>query len=200
MTNKKIETIIRESDGRISAYKSKIMEMERTFRQLNSQNMQASLIQFEDFLDSNNIYAYKNWFDGVVWDGPHVRRHWVGLTLKYDYEKMPEPLGGMRLVEQGAKIDYELSYEIVPINVKKPQDIDPITKKPREEKKDIWLVHINIPRHFIDGVIEDDPDEVEAEEQPEEATNEVPADTSGEEAGGEVDNAAGDEEGGDLEL
>lgn len=132
-----------------------ITEAQRSFRQLNSQNMQGTLIQFEDYLDQNHIYAYENWIEGVIWDGPNVRRYWVDITLKYDYEQMPDPRGAARLVETGAKITYREDKEIVQSDSKNPDNLDPVTRKPREESRPIWLIVISVPRRFIEDAIDD---------------------------------------------
>lgn len=169
----------------------RLNEAQRSFRQLNSQNMQATLIQFEDYLDQNHIYAFDNWVEGVVWDGPNVRRYWVDITLKYDYEQMPDPKGAARLVSTGAKISYKEDKEIVSVDPKSADDLDPITKKPREEEKQIWLIKITVPRRFIEDAIDDYQDleqpepAAESEQEPDEA---------------EEDADLGDEEEGDLDL
>lgn len=116
------------------------------------------LIQVEDVLDSMDMYAFKNWFEGEVVDGPHVSRYWVTVTLKYPYKKMPDPQGGMRLVFHGAKVFYQKAEEEKPIEVKSPSDVDE-DGHPKMEKKKIWLVTLKIPRRFIDEL---DDSEIEA--------------------------------------
>ena len=171
MSTQVLEEHVRQTERRIKIYKRLINEAERSFRQLNAQNMQGTLIQFEDFLDSSHLYAFRNWIEGVVWDGPNVKRYWVSLILKYPYEKMPEPTGGMRLVNMGAYISYKQSTEKVPKTVKGPEDLDPITRKPKEEEVDIWLIEICVPRRFIQDAIEDQ-EEMEPEPQVEEPKEE----------------------------
>lgn len=164
-----LEEQIRSTERRIKTYKKLVNEAEKSFRQLNAQNMQGTLIQFEDFLDSSHLYAFQNWIDGIVWDGPNVKRYWVSVTLKYPYDKMPDPKGGMRLVNMGAYISYKQSIEKVPTEVSGPEDLDPISRKPKEEEKDIWLIQICVPRRFIQDAIEDEMDDKEvAPEEPEE--------------------------------
>lgn len=165
MNTQILEEQVRETERRIKTYKKLINEAEKSFRQLNAQNMQGTLIQFEDFLDSSHLYAFRNWIDGAVWDGPNVKRYWISVTLKYPYDKMPEPKGGMRLVNMGAYITYTLSSEKVPATVDGPDDLDPITRKPKEEEVDIWLIEICVPRRFVQDAIEDEMD-VEIEQEP----------------------------------
>lgn len=201
MSTQMLEEHVRSTERRIKTYKKLINEAEKSFRQLNAQNMQGTLIQFEDFLDSSHLYAFRNWIDGVIWDGPNVKRYWVTVILKYPYDKMPEPKGGMRLVNMGAYISYKLSTETVPKKVDGPDDLDPITRKPKEEERDIWLIEICVPRRFIQDAI-DDEEEMEPE-QPETGEDEIEEPEEGEEElGGALAGAAeeGGGEGGPFEL
>lgn len=172
----------------------KLNEAQRSFRQLNSQNMQATLIQFEDWLDQNHIYAYENWIEGAIWDGPNIRRYWVDVTLKYDYEQMPDPKGAARLVETGAKITYREDSEIVSLDARNPDNLDPVTRKPREQSRPIWLIVISVPRRFIEDAIDDyqDIDQPASEKQePEESQKSADKDDAGDDASLDLD---------DLEL
>lgn len=112
------------------------------------------LIEMEDFLDSRDLYAFKNWIDGVIIDGPHVSRYWCELTLKYPYMKMPDPAGKARLEEHDVRVDYTESTELVPVQVQSPEDFRPGSRKPKLEHSKIWLVTISIPRRFIDDIID----------------------------------------------
>ena len=188
-----LEEQVRSTERRIKTYKKLINEAEKSFRQLNAQNMQGTLIQFEDFLDSSHLYAFRNWIDGVIWDGPNVKRYWVTVILKYPYDKMPEPKGGMRLVNMGAYISYKLSTEKVPLKVEGPDDLDPITRKPKEEEKDIWLIEICVPRRFIQDAIDDEED---LEPEPQVQEPEEKAEEEGAAIGSELGGAGGAEEGG----
>lgn len=176
MKNIQISSLLENSDSRLRQYRLAITESEKSFRELNSENMQGTLIQIEDYLDNNHLYAFENWIDGVVWDGPTVKRHWVHITLKYPYDKMPDPQGALRLVNSGATITFKESVEYISIKVEKPDDLDPATRKPKEEKQDIWLITMDIPRRFIEDGIDDyeeiEPEAAEAEEAPEESGGE----------------------------
>ena len=134
----------------------------------DSSNLTDVLIQMEDFMDSLDLYVFKNWFEGEVVQGPEIRRYWVKMTLKYDYEMMPDPAGGMRLIKHGAKVTYRKAKEEVPVPIKSPDDYQDGTKKPKMSLKDIWLVEIDIPRRFIDELDDQDleyydPTEIDAE-------------------------------------
>ncbi len=110
------------------------------------------MIQVEDYLDSLDLYVFKNFIDGEIVEGPYVERYWVKLTLKYPYREMPDPSGGLRLLKYGSKVSYERATEKVPTKVKSPEDIDPATNEPIEKEEPIWLVHVKIPRRFIEDL------------------------------------------------
>lgn len=155
MNKTQISKALLESKKRIYAYDKFITETEKEFRELNSENMQGTLIQIEDYLDSNHIYAFTNWIEGIIWEGPDVKRYWIEIILKYDFNKMPDPKGALRLVNSGTTVIYKKSTEYVLRDVQKTADLDPMTQKPKEDKKEIWLVFLKIPRHFIENAIED---------------------------------------------
>jgi hypothetical protein len=117
----------------------------------DNQSLLDVMISIEDYMDSLDLWAFKNWINGQIVDGPWVKRYWVIITAKYPYEEMPDPQGGLRLLKYGTKVKFEKTFEEVPVDVKDPtQDIDPETKKPKMVKKKIWYVHFKIPRKFID--------------------------------------------------
>lgn len=104
----------------------------------------------ENFLSEvAGIYPYKNWYDGEIIAGPSVKRYWVTLILKYDYDKMPDPKGGMVLLKMGCKVYYKKFKKKVPVKVKTPNDLTQRGKAKLIEEP-IWLVKLVIPRKFID--------------------------------------------------
>lgn len=110
------------------------------------------MLAVEDYLDTNDMYVYKNWIDGELVNGPFVRKYWITLTLKWDYEKMPDPSGGLRLLKHGTKLRFRRDLEEVPVEIKSPDDYQPGTKKPKMKKKKIWLVDLMIPRRFVESI------------------------------------------------
>jgi hypothetical protein len=110
------------------------------------------MISIEDYLDSNDIYGFKNWMIGEIVGGPYVRRYWVRVTLKWDYEDMPDPSAGLRLLKHGTRIQFRKAKEQYPIKIETPSDYQPGTVKPKFKEKDVWMVDLNIPRKFIEGV------------------------------------------------
>ena len=51
------------------------------------------LLEFEKVLDDVDLYAYKNWGQGELLEGPHVDRHFITVKLMYLNEDMPDPYG-----------------------------------------------------------------------------------------------------------
>lgn len=135
------------------------------------------MIRMEDFLDSLDLYAYKNWIDGEVVDGPDVSRYWATFTLRYPYEKMPDPSGAERLMKHGAIVEYEKGQEEdAEFHVDtSPEALANLTSASYGQNSQyastnipnsylgknlktntVWLVHISLPRKFIDDAFDMD--------------------------------------------
>ena len=110
------------------------------------------MISIENYLDTNDMYIFKNWIDGEIVSGPYVKKYWVKVTFKWDYDKMPDPEGGMRLIKHGTRIRFRKSFEEVPVEVKSEDDYQTGTKKPKMKKVKIWLVDMLIPRRFVESI------------------------------------------------
>ena len=92
----------------------------KLIKQINdNESLTDILIQCEDFLDSLDMYAFRNWFKGEVVGGPFVKRYWITIQLRYDYNDIPDPSGGYRLFKHGCLIKYKKAFELRPINPKK---------------------------------------------------------------------------------
>lgn len=122
--------LLSESHRRSEAYETLIENS--NIRKLGPANMQAVLLQVEDFLDNNHIYSYKNWFEGIVLDGPNIERYWINIQLRYEYEMMPDPNAIKRLVNLGVKVAYE--------EVKEEADM---------KADHFWVVSLRIPKTLI---------------------------------------------------
>jgi len=118
----------------------------------DSEDLLSIMIDVENYLDSNNLYAFKNWLDGEIVGGPWVKRYWVKIMLKYPYKNMPDPEGGLRLLKHGTKINFDIKYEERPIEVKSPSDYQPGVKKPKMKKHKVWIITMLIPRRFVQNL------------------------------------------------
>ena len=115
----------------------------------DSNNSLRILKDFERVIDELNVYVYKNWEDGELVSGPKVSRHWVECSFYWPHKKMPDPMGGKRLLEFGCKVSYTKDEIEEPRRIKKPDDIRPASKKGKMDKHPIWIVNIKMPKQLI---------------------------------------------------
>lgn len=111
------------------------------------------LLEFEGVLDNLHLYAYKNWSKGEVVAGPDISRYWIEATLMYPEKLMPDPTGALRLTKHGCYVYFQKETYIVSVPIKDPDDLEQNDKgerKPKKAKKNVWLVRIVMPRHFVD--------------------------------------------------
>lgn len=126
---------------------------EEVIKKLTSKDdLLSVMLDIENYFDNANLYTFDNWFGGELVDGPIVKKYWIEITLKYLYKKMPDPRGGLRLTAHGTKISYRKAYELVPQPIENPGDYEPGTKKPKMKKEPIWLIHMCIPRRFVEAL------------------------------------------------
>ena len=110
------------------------------------------LKDFERVLDELDIYVYANWQDGELAEGPIIDRHWVTCTFMWDRNKMPDPMGGQRLLDYDCKVFMGKDYIIKPRIIRDPSDIRPGTKKGKLDRQPIWLVKIQMPKKLIANI------------------------------------------------
>lgn len=107
------------------------------------------LKDFERVLDELDLYVYKNWEDGELVQGPNIGRHWVTCKFMWERDKMPDPMGGKRLLDYDCKISYEKTHVIKPRQILDPDDIRPGTKKGKLDRHPVWIVEIKMPKSLI---------------------------------------------------
>lgn len=118
----------------------------------DSEDLIDIMMDVEDYLDGNNIYAFTNWIHGELVGGPYIKKYWITVTFKWTYEKMPDPRAARRLLAQGTQVAFEKAYENESVKVRTPADYQPGTKKPRLRRVPVWLVTIKIPRRFVQNL------------------------------------------------
>lgn len=111
-----------------------------------------TLMGFEEVLDDIDLYAYANWLDGELVEGPVYKRYFVKCTFMWPYKKMPDPSGAKRLLAQGCEVVYNKDYLKFPVSVKDPDDYESGTHFPKTARTKIWLVSITIPKQLINAV------------------------------------------------
>ena len=115
------------------------------------------------FEDIACLYPYENWFDGEIVAGPSVKKYWVTIILKYDYDNMPEPAGAKVLCKLGCKVFYKKFQHKVGVPVVGPQDLDSQRHRQKTTLEPCWLVKIVIPKKFIENEELKDMDQLDNE-------------------------------------
>ena len=104
------------------------------------------LIEFENILDTIDVYLYKYWFDGYIFKGPIIKKYFIEVWLHYPC--LPDPKAAKRLLKHG------ITVEFVPESERK--------------KNKPWIIKIQIPKHLFGNLalssFQDYDDEVDLEE------------------------------------
>lgn len=117
-----------------------------------SNNSLSLLKDFERVLDELDVYVYENWIDGELLEGPKEDRYFITCSFMWPKEKMPEPRGGLRLLEYGCKVKIGESQIAKIRKIKKPDDIRPGTRKGKIDHDDIWIVKIAMPKKLMNDI------------------------------------------------
>jgi len=130
-------------------FKDIINNIENIYGSNNSLNL---LKDFERVIDELDTYVYDNWIDGELVSGPKETRYFVECTFMWPKEKMPEPKGGMRLVEYGCKVQFAEDTIAKVRKIKKPGDIRPGTRKGKIDHSEVWMVKIAMPKKLMSDI------------------------------------------------
>lgn len=154
----------------------------------NSSTAFQVLKDFERVLDELDVYVYKNWEDGELIEGPKIERHWITCTFMWNKDKMPDPMGGKRLLDYDCKVYYKEDYYVKPKKIEKQEDFRPGTKRGKLERIPVWIVKIEMPKSLVMDMfssyarsIETDETALDVQGAPQEAdmmTNEPTVDAS----------------------
>ena len=117
-----------------------------------SNNSLKLLKDFERVVDELDIYVFDNWIDGELVSGPNESRYFVECTFMWPKKEMPEPKGGLRLIEYGCKVEFGETRLAKVRKIKNPDDIRPGTKKGKIDHEDVWLVRITMPKKLMADV------------------------------------------------
>jgi hypothetical protein len=126
-----------------------ITNIENIYGSNNSLNL---LKDFERVIDELDVYVYKNWIEGELVAGPNESRYFVECTFMWPKEDMPEPQGGLRLLDYGCKVQFAETKLAKVRKIKKPDDIRPGTRKGKIDYEDIWMVKISMPKKLMHDV------------------------------------------------
>lgn len=134
---------------KIKDVKDIIQNIEQIYGSNNSLNI---LKDFERVLDELDVYVYDNWLDGELVSGPNEKRYFVECVFMWPKDKMPEPKGGLRLIDYGCKVQFAESQIAEVRKIKEPDDIRPGTRKGKIDMSDIWMVRIVMPKKLMHDI------------------------------------------------
>ncbi|CAB4129337.1 hypothetical protein UFOVP112_435 [uncultured Caudovirales phage] len=111
-----------------------------------------TLLDFERVLDELDLYAFENWKQGELVEGPVYEKYFVTCTFMWPYKKMPNPRGAKRLSEYECDVTYKQDFFEHPDEIKSPNDFKPGTKVPKMKKSPVWLVEIVMPKKLMQDI------------------------------------------------
>lgn len=117
-----------------------------------SNNSLKLLKDFERVLDELDTYVYDNWIDGELVSGPRESRYFIECIFMWPKDKMPEPKGGLSLMDYGCTVQYAESQLAKVRKINEPDDIRPGTRKGKIDYEDIWMVKITIPKKLMHDI------------------------------------------------
>ncbi len=124
-----------------------ILDVIKNIQDLYENNSSMAILKdFERVLEEMDLYVYDNWIDGELAYGPKVDRHWITAAFMWPKDKMPDPIGGQRLLDLGCKVHFEKSHLVEPRAIRTHDDFRPGTKKGRLDRKPVWIVEIRMPK------------------------------------------------------
>lgn len=126
-----------------------IANIEQVYGSNNSLNL---LKDFERVIDELDIYVFENWEDGELVSGPKESRYFVECTFMWQKDSMPEPKGGMRLLDYGCKVQAAETVLNKVRKIKTPDDIRPGTKKGKIDQEKIILIKIIMPKKLMSDI------------------------------------------------
>ena len=130
-----------------------VKDIINNIEQIYGSNTSLSLLKdFERVIDELDTYVYDNWIDGELVEGPKESRYFVECTFMWPKDKMPEPVGGQRLLEYGCKVQFAESTISQVRKIRKPDDIRPGTKKGKIDHKDVWMVKITMSKKLMNDI------------------------------------------------
>jgi len=131
-----------------------VMDVIKNVESMYDSNTAFNILKdFERVLDELDLYVYANWEDGELAMGPRIERHWVTCGFMWPRDKMPDPMGGKRLVDYDCKVSYKKDYLVVARKIQKPDDMRPGTKKGKLDREPVWIVEIQMPKKLIIDIL-----------------------------------------------
>jgi len=157
-----------------------------------------TLLDFERVLDSLDLYAYENWQNGELVQGPMIEKYFVTCKFMWPYKKMPDPRGGKRLVNYNCEVNYQETKLQFPRQIETPLDYEPGTKVAKMDTTKIWIVEIIMPKDLLNDIhqasIDKESEEVDLEDLEDAYEQGVEDDVNQQDSQGDESLATQDEE------
>ena len=119
-----------------------------------SDGSMSTLLDFERVLDEADLYAYRNWINGELVQGPDVGRYSCKCVFMWPHKLMPDPRGALRLTNIGCKVTFGKGEIKVPVEVKDYDDFNPGTRYPKMTERKVWFIEIVIPIELMNDIKE----------------------------------------------
>ena len=113
-----------------------------------------TLLDFERVMDEADIYAFKNWTNGELVQGPDIGRYSCTCVFMWPHKLMPDPRGALRLSTVGCNVEMLKGEIEVPVEVTSYDDFQSGTRYPKMQKNKVWFMKIEIPFELMDDIKE----------------------------------------------
>lgn len=113
-----------------------------------------TLLDFERVLDEADVYAYRNWINGELVQGPEIGRYSCTCTFMWPYKLMPDPRATVRLANVGCNVKMLKSKIEVPVAVTSYEDFQSGSRYPKMQENQVWFMQIEIPFELMDDIKE----------------------------------------------
>lgn len=113
-----------------------------------------TLLDFERVMDEADIYAFKNWINGELVQGPDIGRYSCTCVFMWPYKLMPDPRGALRLSTVGCSVQMLKGSIEVPVKIISYDDFQSGTRYPKMQKNKVWFMKIEIPFELMDDIKE----------------------------------------------
>mgnify|MGYP000418298263 CR=1 FL=1 len=113
-----------------------------------------TLLDFERVLDEADVYAFRNWINGELVQGPEIGRYSCTCTFMWPYALMPDPRATIRLANVGCNVKMLKSQLEVPIAVTSYEDFQSGSRYPKMKERQVWFMQIEIPFELMDDIKE----------------------------------------------
>ena len=102
-----------------------------------------TLLDFERVLDEADVYAFRNWINGELVQGPDVGRYTCKCTFMWPYKLMPDPRASLRLSTIGCSVKMMKSKIEVPVAVTSYEDFQSGSRYPKMKENQVWFMQID---------------------------------------------------------